>query len=101
MSDQEKYYKEAANRCMKEAFAGYAQDLQAYDMAVYYEAQYKRTRIQNLEKRKAILWDLVYGPQAEAQDIDGMIEIEEIAEEIENLKNPDGCLSESAPPLCQ
>ena len=101
MSDQEKYYKEAANKYMKEAFAGYAQDLQAYDMAVYYEAKYKRIRIQNLEKRKAILWDLVYGSQAEAQDIDGMIEIEEIEQEIEDLRAQDGHLSRSTLPLSQ
>jgi hypothetical protein len=101
MSNQEEYYKEKANKYMKEAFAGQAQDIQAYDMAVYFEAQYKRIRIENLEKRRTILCDQVYGPQAEAQDIDGMIEIEEITEELEQLKRLDGHLSESSLPLSQ
>jgi hypothetical protein len=99
MSNQEEYYKEKAKKYMKEAFAGYAQDLQAYDMAVYYEAQYKRIRIQNLEKRHNILWNQVYGPQAETQDIDSMVEIEEIAEELEELRRPNGHPSEWSHPL--
>lgn len=101
MSDQEEYYKQTAAKYRKEAFAGYAQDVQAYDMAVYYEAQYKRIRIENLKKRHNFLWNQVYGPQAEAQDMDGMIEIEEIVEELEQLKCPDGYLFEWSPPLNQ
>lgn len=101
MSDQEEYYKQAAAKYRKEAFAGYAQDVQAYDMAVYYEAQYKRIRIQNLEKRRNNLCDQVYGPQAEAQDIDGMIEIEEITQELKELRRPSEHLSELSLPLSQ
>ena len=101
MSDQEAYYKEKANKYMKEAFAGQAQDIQANDMALYFEAQYKRIRTENLKKRHNFLWNYVYGPQAEAQDIDGMIEIEEIEEELEQLKRPDGHPSECSPPLNQ
>ena len=89
MNNQEEYYKIAAAKYMREPFSGQAQDIQAYDMAIYYEAQYKRIRIENLEKRRKELWDHVYGPKAEAQDIDGMIEIEEIGEEIKALRNPD------------
>uniref|UniRef100_A0A6C0KSG7 Uncharacterized protein n=1 Tax=viral metagenome TaxID=1070528 RepID=A0A6C0KSG7_9ZZZZ len=101
MNNQEEYYKEKANQYRKEAFSGQAQDLQAYDMSVYFEAQYKRIRIENLKKRHNFLWNYVYGPQAEAQDIDGMIEIEEIEEEIKALRNPDGHPSESFPPSNQ
>jgi hypothetical protein len=101
MSNQEEYYKQAADKYMKEAFSGQVQDVQAYDMAMYYKAQYKRIRIQNLEEKRRIIWDRVYGTQAEAQDIDGMIEIEEIVEEIKNLKHPDEHLSEWFHPLDQ
>jgi len=83
----EEYHKSAYDQSMKEAFAGDAQDLQAYDMAIYHWAQYRRLRLEALHIKRNRLWNNVYGPTAEAQDIDGMIEIAEIEEEMETLTN--------------
>lgn len=90
MNNQLEYYKNAINQCIKEAFSGQAQDVQAYDLAVYYQAQYDRIRLDLLEEKRANLWNRIYGSTAEAQDIDGMIEIAEIEQEIEDIRCPNG-----------
>lgn len=83
----EEYHKSAYQYYNKQAFAGDAQDLQAYDLSVYHWAQYRRLRLEALHTTRNALWNQVYGPTAEAQDIDKMIEIAEIEEEIVDLMN--------------